>query len=394
MYNAKARDMGTKRSCIRELFEYGCHRAQIVGKENIYDYSLGNPSVPAPAEIENAIREIMLDTDPVQIHGYTSAVGDMDTRKAIADDLNKRYGGQVRPESLFLTCGAAPGLTAIFHALATENAEILAIAPFFPEYRPFAEKAGLKFRVVPADVPHFQIRLDILEAMLTPKTAAIILNSPNNPSGVVYTRKTLEALSEILLRKGEAFGHPIYLISDETYRELVYGGVEVPFLPKIYPHTIVCYSYSKSLSLPGERIGYVYVSEQAADNKELYAAIAGSARAMGHVCAPSLFQKVITRCAHIKPDLTVYDQNRRTLYQALTAYGYEMAEPDGAFYLFIQAPGGDAQAFSRRAKEKDLLIVPGDDFGCPGYFRICYCVRPEMIQKSLPIFRELISSAE
>ena len=389
MYNEKAFLLGSNRSCIRELFEYGCRRAEIVGRENVYDYSLGNPSVPAPKEVEQAIRDILADTDSVQIHGYTSAVGDLSARKAICADLNQRYATNVKPEELFITCGAAPGLTAVFRALAVENAQVLAVAPFFPEYRPFAEAAGLSFQVVPADVPEFQIQLTALEQMLNPNTVAIILNSPNNPSGVVYTRETLEKLSALLTRKAQEFGHPIYIIADEPYRELSYG-VEVPFIPTIYPNTIVCYSYSKSLSLPGERIGYVYVPEGATDSKALYAAVAGSSRVAGHVCAPSLLQKVIARCAHLRPDLEAYDKNRRRLYDALTSYGYEMAKPDGAFYLFIKAPNGDAQAFSEKAKARDLLLVPGDDFGCPGYFRICYCVKPEMIEKSLPIFKALI----
>ena len=390
MYNEKSYALGSNRSCIRELFEYGCRRAEIVGRENVYDYSLGNPSVPAPAEVDRAIRDILTDTDSVAVHGYTSAVGDLSTRKAIAEDLNSRYNANVKPENLMITCGAAPGLTAVFRALAVENGEILAVAPFFPEYRPFAEGAGLTFKVVPPDVPDFQIQLSAVEQMLSRHTVALILNSPNNPSGVVYTRDTLEKLAALLEKKAAEYGHPIYLVSDEPYRELVYGDVEVPFLPGIYPNTIVCYSYSKSLSLPGERIGSVYVPENAADSKEIYAAVAGSARVAGHVCAPSLWQKVIARCAQLRPDLQAYDRNRRMLYDALSEYGYEMAKPDGAFYLFIKAPGGDAVAFSDRAKEQDLLLVPGNDFGCPGYFRICYCVKPEMIEKSLPIFRKLI----
>jgi aspartate aminotransferase len=225
--------------------------------------------------------------------------------------------------------------------------------------------------------------------MLTPNTQAIIINSPNNPSGVVYTEETLSALGSILTRKGAEFGHPIYIVSDEPYRELTYG-CETPFLPNIYPNTIVCYSYSKSLSLPGERIGYVYVPQQAADASRVYAAVAGAARAGGHVCAPSLWQKVIARCTHLRPDLAAYDRNRKALYEGLTEMGYEMAKPDGAFYLFIKAPGGDAVAFSEKAKQKDLLVVPGDGFGCPGYFRICYCVSDELIQKSLPVFKALL----
>ena len=389
MYNKTAYALGANRSVIRDLFEYGCRRAAEVGRENIYDYSLGNPSIPSPDYVNQSIREILLDTDSLAIHGYTSAIGDFATRKAIADDLNSRYHAGVAPEDLFIGCGAAPELVAVLRALTTEDSEILAIAPYFPEYKPFAEAAGATFRVVPPDVPGFQIDLKAVEAMLTPKTRAIIVNSPNNPSGVVYTAETLKQLGDLLTRKAEEFGEPIYIVADEPYRELTYGCT-APFIPNIYPNTIVCYSYSKSLSLPGERIGYVYVPKQAADASAIYAAVAGASRAIGHVCAPSLMQKVIARCAHLRPDLEAYDRNRKALYEGLTEMGYEMAKPDGAFYLFIKAPGGDAVAFSNKAKEKDLLVVPGDGFGCPGYFRICYCVSYEMIQKSLPVFKSLL----
>ena len=390
MINQKAYELGSNRSCIRELFEYGRARAAVVGNENVFDYSLGNPSIPAPKEVDAAIRQILLDTPSLAVHGYTSAVGDLATRQAIADDLNARYDASVRAEDLFIGCGAAPELVSVFRALAVEKAEILAVAPYFPEYKPFAEGAGLIFKVVPPDVPDFQIKLSKVEEMLTENTVAIILNSPNNPAGTVYTRKTLEELAALLTKKAAEFGHPIYIVADEPYRELVYGGVEVPFIPNIYPDTVVCYSFSKSLSLPGERIGYVYVPKQAADHKALYAAVAGAARAAGHVCAPSLLQKVIARCVSLRPDLDSYDRNRKALYEGLIAAGYEVAKPDGAFYLFVKAPGGDANAFSEKAKAKDLLVVPGDGFGCPGYFRVCYCVSYEMIQRSLPVFAELV----
>ena len=389
MINEKAYALGANRSCIRDLFEYGRARAAIVGPENVYDYSLGNPSIPAPDYVNLEIREVLDEMDSLAVHGYTSAVGDLATLKAIADDLNDRYQAGIRPEDLFIGCGAAPELCAVFSALAVPGAEILAVAPYFPEYKPFVESAGCIFKVVAPDVPDFQIDLAAVEAMLTPATQAIIINSPNNPSGVVYTEETLRRLGRLLTEKGAEFGHPIYIVADEPYRELTYGCT-APFIPNIYPHTIVCYSYSKSLSLPGERIGYICVPQQAADASTLYAAIAGAARAMGHVCAPSLWQKVIAKCTHLRPDLAAYDRNRRTLYEALTAMGYEMAKPDGAFYLFIKAPGGDAAAFSEKAKQQDLLVVPGDGFGCPGYFRICYCVSFDMIQKSLPVFEKLI----
>ena len=391
MINEKMYALGANRSCIRDLFEYGCQRAAIVGRENVFDYSLGNPSIPAPPEVNQAIVDVLAELPSLAVHGYTSATGDPGARTAIAEDLNDRYDAGVRPGDLFLGCGAAPELISVLRALAVENAEIIAIAPFFPEYRPFTEASGAKFVVVPADVPNFQIDFAALEAALNPNTQAIIINSPNNPAGTVYTQETLEKLANLLNAKGGEYGHPIYIIADEPYRELVYDGAYAPFIPNIYPNTIVCYSYSKSLSLPGERIGYVYVPAQCADHDALYAAIAGAARAGGHVCAPSLMQKVIARCTKLRPDLAAYDENRKLLADGLKSFGYEMAKPDGAFYLFVKAPGGSSKAFSEKAKAKDLLLVPGDDFGCPDYFRICYCVSREMIQKSLPIFGELIS---
>lgn len=389
MINETSYALGANRSAIRDLFEYGKMRAAIVGAENVLDFSLGNPSIAAPAEVNETIARLLQDTDSLALHGYTSAVGDLATRQAIADDLNSRYNANVDANKLFLTCGAAPALTAVFRALATENAELLAVAPFFPEYRPFAQCAGFTFRVVPADIPDFQIDFDMLETMLNENTAAIILNSPNNPAGTVYTRQTLEKLAALLTKKAAAFGHPIYIISDEPYRELTYGA-EVPFIPTIYPNTVVTYSYAKSLSLPGERIGYVYVSAAAEDNDRLYAAVCGAARAMGHVCAPSLWQKVIARCAHLRPDLNAYNKNRTALYEGLVAAGYTVANPEGAFYMFVKAPGLSGAEFSEMAKQKDVLVVPGDSFGCPDYFRLCYCVSYDTIEKSLPIFRELL----
>ena len=390
MYNPTAYALGSNRSVIRELFEYGNRRANLVGRENVYDYSLGNPSIPAPPEVNQAIRDILAEMDSLSVHGYTSAVGDSSTRQAIADDLNARYDAGVGADDLFIGCGAAPELVAAFTALAVPGGEVLAIAPYFPEYGPFVRQAGMELKVVPPDVPNFQIKLDAVETMLNAHTQAIIINSPNNPAGTVYTEQTLRELGALLERKSQEFGHPIYIVSDEPYRELVYGGVTVPFIPMLYPNTIVCYSYSKSLSLPGERIGYVSVPKSAAHSREVLAAVAGASRGLGHVCAPSLMQKVIARCAHVRPDLEAYDRNRQLLLKGLRDAGYTVAEPDGAFYLFVQAPGGDAMAFSEKAKEKDLLVVPGDGFGCPGYFRICYCVSEDLIRRSIPVFASLI----
>ena len=390
MYNEFAYQLGAAGSCIRDLAAYGDRRAKIVGRENVFDFSIGNPSIPAPKEIADTVRQLLDEMDSLQIHGYTPAVGSYETRQAIAEDLNRRYNTHVTPEELFLGCGAAPELTAVLGALCYPGAKVLVNAPYFPEYKYYIEGAGAEMAVVPADIPHFQIRLDKLEEMLTPNTAALILNSPNNPAGTVCSRQTLEKLADLLKRKSAEFGHPIYIISDEPYRELAYDGVEVPFVPAIYPDTLVCYSYSKSLSLPGERIGYILVPGQATDSKAIYAAVCGAARAQGHICAPSMWQQVIARCTHLRPDLEAYDRNRKALYEGLVEAGYEVAKPQGAFYLFVKAPGGDAQAFSKKAMQRDILIVPGDDFGCPEYLRLCYCVSYDTIQRSLPGFRALL----
>ena len=390
MINQNMYALGANRSCIRDLFEYGRQRAALVGPENVFDYSLGNPSIPAPAGVNEAIRAVLSEMDSLAVHGYTSAPGDLPLRQAVADDLNGRYGADVRANDLFIGCGAAPELVSVIRALAVEDSEFVAVAPFFPEYRPFVESSGGKLVVVPADVPHFQIDFSALEAALNVNTQAVILNSPNNPAGTVYTAGTLRKLAALLERKSAQLGHTIYIISDEPYRELVYGDAAAPWIPGIYDHTVVCYSWSKSLSLPGERIGYVYVPQRCADHDALYAAVAGAARSIGHVCAPSLMQKVIARCVQLRPDLEAYDENRRLLSESLAAYGYEMAKPDGAFYLFVKAPGGSSRDFSEKAKQYDLLLVPGDDFGCPEYFRICYCVSRDLIERSLPIFEKLI----
>ena len=390
MINKNMYALGANRSCIRELFEYGRQRAAVVGAENVFDYSLGNPSIPAPAGVNEAIQAVLEEMPSLAIRGYTSAPGDLPLRQAVAEDLNARYDAGVRPGDLFIGCGAAPELVSVIRALAVEDSEFIAVAPFFPEYRPFVESSGGKLVVVPADIPNFQIDFAALEAALNPNTQAIILNSPNTPAGTGYTAETLGKLAALLERKSAEFGKTIYIISDEPYRELVYGGVIAPWIPGIYDSTVVCYSWSKSLSLPGERIGYVNVPEKCADHDDLYAAIAGAARAGGHVCAPSLIQKVIARCVGLRPDLQAYDENRRLLSGALRSYGYEMAQPDGAFYLFVKSPVGSSKDFSEKAKQHDLLLVPGDDFGCPEYFRICYCVSKDLIERSLPIFEKLV----
>ena len=396
MVNKEYYTLGTAPSVIRQLFAYGLEQAKVVGPENVYDYSLGNPSIPAPKKVNESIKKIVDETDSIKLHGYSMAPGFEEARAAVAKDLAARFGLDVKASELFFTCGAAPALISIIKALIVDaDTEIMAIAPFFPEYRPFVNANGGKLVVVPADTKAFQIHLDEVEKRITKHTQAIIVNSPNNPSGVVYTEETLKGLAALLERKSAEYGHPIYIIADEPYRELVYGGVKVPFIPCLYKNTIVCYSYSKSLSLPGERIGYVYVPGFADDSHDVYAAISGAARIMGHVCPPTLMQKVIECCAEERPDLVAYDENRNLLYNSLTEMGYECAKPDGAFYLFVKAPNGDANAFSEKAKlGHNLLVVPADGFGCPGFFRLSYCVSNDMIRRSLPAFKAMIESSK
>ena len=396
MVNQTFYDLGTAPSVIRRLFAYGLEQAKIVGRENVFDYSLGNPSIPAPKKVNESIHKLVDETDSIQLHGYSMAPGFEEPRAAIAADLSRRFGLDIRSSELFLTCGAAPALISVIKALVVDgDSEIMVIAPFFPEYAPFITANGGKMVVVPADTNAFQVQLDEVEQRITPHTQAIIVNSPNNPSGVVYTEETLRDLASLLERKSVQYGHPIYIIADEPYRELVYGGVKVPFIPCLYKNTIVCYSYSKSLSLPGERIGYICVPDFVEDHQAVYNAIAGAARSCGHVCPPTLIQLTIARCADELPDLAAYDENRQLLYRELTEMGYQCAKPDGAFYLFVKAPGGDDAAFCERAKrEHNLLVVPGTGFECPGFVRLSYCVSNDMIRRSLPAFRALIQAYE
>ena len=394
MVNEKYHGLGTAPSVIRELFAYGLQQAKVVGKENVFDYSLGNPSIPAPAKVNETIKKLIDTTDSIQLHGYSMAPGFENVRQAIADNLNARFNCNAKASELFMTCGCAPALVSGAHALTTSpEDEFIAIAPFFPEYNVFFTCAGAKLAVVPADTVHFQIDMDALEKTINEHSVAVVINSPNNPSGVVYTEETLTKIAELLERKSKEYGHPIYIVADEPYRELVYDGVKVTFIPNVYDNTIVCYSWSKSLSLPGERIGYVYVPEKCADAKAVYDTVSGAAREIGSVCPPTLTQKVIGECVGEMPDLAAYEENRNLLYNSLTEYGYECAKPDGAFYLFVKAPNGDAVAYSEKAKlDHNLLVVPGDGFACPGYFRLSYCVSNDMIKRSLPAFKAMIES--
>ena len=387
--NQRMYALGSRRSVIREIFEFGKQRAQEVGKENVFDFSLGNPSVNPPRIVADTLAELVREEDQTALHGYTSAQGDLSVRRAIADHIRTAHGAEADPDFIYMTCGAAASLTITLSALCNEGDEVITFAPYFPEYKVFTETAGASLVALDSDPDTFQIDFDLLDKAVCEKTAAVLVNSPNNPSGVVYGEETVKRLAKLLEEKSAQFGRTIYLITDEPYRELVYGGVKVPYLTNYYPHTIVCYSYSKSLSLPGERIGYIFVNPAAKDAKSLYLAVCGAGRALGYVCAPSLFQKLIARCQGVTSDVSVYERNRDTLAGALRSYGFRCVQPDGAFYLFVKSPEPDAYAFCERAKKYNLLLVPGDDFGCKGYVRIAYCVSHEMIERSLPAFEKL-----
>lgn len=392
MFNKTMYELGSHRSVIRELFEFGKRRAAEVGADKVYDFSLGNPNVPAPDCVKEAAEKLLSIPDNTVLHGYTSAQGDASVRKAIADDINARFGAGVSADMIYMTCGAAASLTITLNALREEGDEFVLLAPFFPEYAVFAKAAGGTPVTVKFDESTFAPDLGALRAALTPHTKGVIVNSPNNPSGTVYSRETLDKIASLLTEKSAEFGTRIVLIADEPYRELVYGDVEVPYLMNLYPDTVVCYSYSKSLSLPGERIGYIAVSPHMTDKESVYAAICGAGRALGYVCAPSMFQRIVAACTGARPDLDAYRRNRDLIYGALTEMGYDCVRPDGAFYLFVKSPEPDANAFADRAKNLGLLIVPGDSFGAPGYVRISYCVNYDMIKRSLPAFRELMDS--
>lgn len=392
MFSEEMLKLGTNRSVIRDLFEYAKKRKAEIGEDKVFDFSIGNPSVPAPACVREAAIDLLQNEDEVLLHGYTSAQGDAGLRKNIAEYINVQHGTSLTADSLYITVGAAASLTISLTALAEDGDEFITFAPFFPEYRVFVEKTGSKLVVVNSSPEDFQIDCEAFEKALTPHTKGVILNSPNNPSGVVVTEECIKTVCGILEKKQEEYGHPIFLITDEPYRELVYDGVKVPYLMNYYDNTIVCYSYSKSLSLPGERIGYIAVSDKAVEWKNIYAAICGAGRALGYVCAPSLFQQVVARCIGKTSDVSVYKKNRDILYNALTEYGYRCIKPDGAFYLFVEALEKDAGAFSEKAKEFELLLVPADSFGTPGFVRISYCVSTEQIEKSLPAFKALAES--
>lgn len=392
MVSNKMYELGSKKSTIRNIFEYGRKRAAIVGEENIFDFSIGNPNVPAPPSVKKAILDILDNEKDTFVHGYTVAPGYEDVREAIAFSINRRFGTDFTKNNLFMTIGAAAAISICFKALANPGDEYITFAPYFPEYKCFVEEAAAKLMVVPADTSSFQINFEELEKLINTKTKAVIVNSPNNPSGAVYSEGTIKKLSALLLKKSKEYNHPIYIICDEPYREIAYENVFIPYIPNYYNNTLVCYSYSKSLSLPGERIGYIAVPNQMEDFHIVMAAAAGAARALGYVNAPTLFQRVIARCVDETSDISIYKTNRDLLYKGLTEMGFSCVKPEGAFYLFPCSLEADAREFCKRAQEFDLLLVPGDDFGCPGHFRLSYCVQTSTVEKALPVFKKLAES--
>jgi len=388
MVSAKMYELGTKKSTIRTIFEFGRKRAAEVGEENIFDFSLGNPNVPTPKFVTDVAIDILRSYPPAQVHGYTVAPGNPNVREAIAESLNKRFDTHFFGKNIFMTSGAAAAITICFKALAEPGDEFITFAPYFPEYKVFVESVGATLKVVKPRPQDWQIDFDDFKRLISDKTKAVIINSPNNPSGAVYSRETLTKLAEILKQQFNKYGRQIFLISDEPYRELAYG-VEVPWLTKFYYNTLICYSYSKSFSLPGERIGYIVVPNAVDDFDKIFGAVAGAARVLTHVNAPSLWQMVVARCAGKAVDITPYERNGKLLYDGLIDAGFECVKPQGAFYLFPKALEADDYAFCERAKKYDLLLVPGADFGAPGYFRAAYCIKTETIERSLPLFKKL-----
>lgn len=387
MINETMYARGAESSVIREIFSYGLERKARIGADKVFDYSLGNPSVPAPAAVRASIeRSLALPSD--ELHGYTPAPGLPEARRAVAESLNRRFGTSYGMGDVFMTVGAAASVSMCVHALANPGEEVIVIAPYFPEYAVWIEKAGAVCVEVLADQETFQIDPAAVAAAITPRTAAVIIDSPNNPTGAVYTRETLESLAAVLEEANAGREQPIFLISDEPYREIVYGA-EVPWVPSVYEDTVVCYSYSKSLSLPGERVGWVLVPNTCPLAARVMPAVAGAARTLGFVCAPSLFQRVVADCVDEPSDVEAYARNRELLTSALSDYGYTYVEPDGAFYLWVKALEPDAGAFCERARAHELLAVPSDSFGVPGWFRLGYCIDREVIERSLPAWKLL-----
>lgn len=388
MINEQMYAYGAASSKIREIFSYANERKAVIGAENVFDFSLGNPSVPAPDAVRASIERSLAEVPAAELHGYTPAPGLPAARTAVAQSLNRRFGTTYTADNVFMTVGAAASVSCTLHAVVNPGDEVIVIAPYFPEYRVWIETAGATCVEVLADLETFQVDAAAVAAAITPRTAAVIIDSPNNPTGAVYTRATLEVLAQVLEAANAQRDDPIVLISDEPYREITYGA-EVPWVPAIYAATVVCYSYSKSLSLPGERVGWVLVPNTWDQEPRVMAAVAGAARALGFVCAPALFQRVVADCVDEPSDVEAYARNRELLTSALSSCGYTYVEPDGAFYLWVQALEPDAEAFCDRARTLELLPVPSNSFGVMGWVRVGYCVAPEVIERSLPAWRKL-----
>ena len=388
MINKRMQKLGCERSVIRDIFEYGLKRKREIGAENVFDFSLGNPSLPTPESVDREIIRLASCESTVALHGYTSAAGDLEVRRKIAEYIKDTHSFDICENNIYMTVGAAAALTATLGAVINEGEEVIVLTPYFPEYKVFIESAGGKVVESKCD-RNFEPDTESIKKAINENTAAIIINSPNNPSGAVFSEEKIKEVASLLSECEKKYNRPIYLISDEPYRELVYGDVTVPYVPKYYKNTIVCYSFSKSLSIPGERIGYVMVSPKADGSADVYAAVCGAGRALGYVCAPSLMQRVVANTLGEVSDIAVYDKNRRLLYDGLTEMGYEAVKPDGAFYLFLKSPIPDAKAFAERARAYELLIVPSDSFGITGWVRISYCVSTEQIIKAMPAFRAL-----
>ena len=392
MYNKKMHELGSNPSAIRDLFEYGKRRKLEIGDSNVFDFSLGNPSVEAPKIVNDTLIDLIKNTDSCKLHGYTSAVGDLNVRKSIENYLNKTYNASVSSDLIYLTVGAAASLTITLNAILNEKEEVIVIAPFFPEYKVFIEKAGGKLVIAKALKNTFLPDIEEIKKCINQNTKAIIINYPNNPTGVMIDKNTLIELCNLLSEKEKEYNHPIYLISDEPYRELLYGNNPYLFVTNYYYNSIVCYSFSKSLSLPGERIGYILVNPKCLNALDVYFAVCGAGRSLGFVCAPALFQYMIPKCLGYTSDLSVYETNRDILYNELTNIGYKVVKPDGAFYLFVKALEGDAVSFCEKAKVYELLLVPSNSFGYDGYIRISYCVDTLMIKRSISSFKTLYES--
>lgn len=392
MIAAKYKEMLGAKSVIRELSEYATARGKEIGYENVFDYSLGNPSVPAPEGFKNAMVRLLTEYDPMAVHGYSPSLGIPSVKEKIAQSLNRRFGMAYTGNHIFMTSGAAGAIAHAVRCVTVPGDEVLTFAPFFPEYHPYIDLTGAKLKVVPADTEHFQVNFERFGEMLTEKVMAVLINTPNNPSGTVYTKETLEKLARMMSEKAEKYGHEIYLISDEPYREILFGGVEEVYVSKFYDNTLSCYSYSKSLSIPGERIGYIAVNPACRDAETLVNMCGQISRGIGHNCPTSIIQLAVAEAVDETSDLSVYETNMNILYRELTELGFACVKPGGTFYIFPKALEEDAKVFCQKAKNYDLILVPGDSFGCPGFFRMAYCIDTEKVERSLPALRKFVET--